>query len=97
MYVLPARPVVLSNIHCPNQCLLCFFACFLCVITDAAVWLCAHGADVRAQKQDDWGDTAMHYAAAKGHWDMADLLLAFGVDPAAINFAGGPHGLCLYP
>jgi len=56
---------------------------------DVAVWLCAHGASSNAQKQDGWSDTALHYAAAKGHGDVVRLLLAFGADPAAQNFAGG--------
>jgi hypothetical protein len=56
-------------------------------IADAATWLCVHDA-ISAQKQDSWIETALHYAAAKGHSDMANLLLAFGADPTATNFAG---------
>lgn len=47
-----------------------------------------HGATISAQKQDAWRETALHYAAAKGHSDMANLLLAFEADPTATNFAG---------
>lgn len=60
-----------------------------CPAADAATWLCVHGAAISAQKRDGWGETALHYAAAKGHPDIVDLLLTFGADPAATNFAGG--------
>jgi hypothetical protein len=60
----------------------------MCVCTEAATWLCAHGASVHAQKNDGWHDTALHYAASKGHMAVAELLLAFGADAAALNFAG---------
>jgi ankyrin repeat protein len=56
--------------------------------TEAATWLCARGASVHAQKNDGWHDTALHYAASKNHMAVAKLLLAFGADPAALNFAG---------
>lgn len=66
----------------------CPGSCFLAA-ADAATWLCAHGASVHACKADSWNDTALHYAAARGHADIAKLLLAFGADGSRHNFAGG--------
>lgn len=57
--------------------------------SEAIAWLCHHGANVAAQKEDGWGDTALHYAAARGSMRSVRVLLAYGADPRATNYAGG--------
>lgn len=37
--------------------------------------------------QDNFGETALHYAAAKGDFKMAEILLSHGADSAVINTA----------
>jgi ankyrin repeat protein len=54
----------------------------------AALWLCQAGADVTALKDDGWRDTALHYAAARGHTEVCKVLLAFGALVEAQNYAG---------
>ncbi len=54
----------------------------------AALWLCREGADVQALKEDKWNDTALHYAAARNSADCVKVLLAFGADVSATNYAG---------
>jgi hypothetical protein len=54
----------------------------------AVLWLLHHGASVSASKQDGWGDTVLHYAAAKGNAAVAKMLLAFRADAAATNANG---------
>lgn len=54
----------------------------------ALLWLCQHGADVTALKDDGWKDTALHYAAARGHMHCCQVLLAFGAQLDAVNYAG---------
>jgi hypothetical protein len=54
----------------------------------AALWLCQAGADVTALKEDGWKDTALHYAAARGHTEVCKVLLAFGAPVEAQNYAG---------
>lgn len=56
--------------------------------TDSVAWLLANGADPHRQKDDSWRDTVLHYAAAGGSLDCVKILLAFGSDPRAKNFAG---------
>ncbi len=56
--------------------------------TDAVAWLLAHGANLHLHKEDSWRDTVLHYAAAAGSLDCCKILLAFGSDPRAKNFAG---------
>lgn len=51
-------------------------------------WLLAHGANLHLHKEDSWRDTVLHYAAAAGSLDCCKILLAFGSDPRAKNFAG---------
>lgn len=55
---------------------------------DAAAWLLANGADVHAQKNDEWLDTTLHYAAANGNLRCVQILLDRGANPCARNFAG---------
>ncbi len=55
----------------------------------AALWLLQHGASVRAQKDDGWEDSLLHYAAGSGSRDCVEGLLAFGADAAAVNKLGG--------
>lgn len=54
----------------------------------AVLWLCRHGANVTAVKDDGWKNPALHYAAARGHTRCVDILLAFGADMTARNFSG---------
>ena len=54
----------------------------------AVVWLLHHGANVAAQKEDGWADTALHYAAGRGSLETVHALLAWGADPAAANTLG---------
>lgn len=56
-----------------------------------------HGADVKKTKQDDWNDSALHYAAASGRLPAVQALLAAGCDPAAKNYAGERMVMRLYP
>ncbi|KAL4522921.1 hypothetical protein Ndes2526B_g07741 [Nannochloris sp. 'desiccata'] len=61
---------------------------------DAVLWLCQRGANVHAVKNDQWGDTALHYAAAQGDMASAQVLLAYGADPTALNgFGSTPREL----
>ncbi|KAL4547939.1 hypothetical protein Ndes2526B_g07156 [Nannochloris sp. 'desiccata'] len=53
----------------------------------AVLWLCRHGADVSAIKEDGWKDTPLHYAAAQGCLESVQVLLAYGACPSARNFA----------
>jgi cellulose synthase/poly-beta-1,6-N-acetylglucosamine synthase-like glycosyltransferase len=41
-----------------------------------------------ARKEDDWNDTALHYAASQGCLQSVQVVLAFGADLTARNFAG---------
>lgn len=58
----------------------------------AAVWLLERGAGVARQKADGWSDTVLHYAAGRGSMDTAQVLLAYGADPAARNALGAEAG-----
>ncbi len=61
---------------------------------DAVLWLCQRGADVHAVKNDQWEDTALHYAAARGDMATATVLLAYGADPSPVNaYAATPAEL----
>jgi hypothetical protein len=44
----------------------------------AAAWLLQRGASVRALKQDGWRDSVLHYAAARGCLDTAQVRPAAG-------------------
>jgi len=57
-------------------------------VTAAVLWLCQRGADVAAVKGDGWRDTALHYAAARGHSEVCQVLLAYGASLGAENYAG---------
>jgi hypothetical protein len=59
-----------------------------CCTAVAALWLCQAGADVTALKADGWKDTALHYAAARGHTEVCKVLLAFGAPVEAQNYDG---------
>ncbi len=52
---------------------------------DAVLWLCQRGSNVHAVKNDQWEDTALHYAAARGDMATAKVLLAYGADPTVVN------------
>ncbi|KAF6262258.1 hypothetical protein COO60DRAFT_1677084 [Scenedesmus sp. NREL 46B-D3] len=54
----------------------------------ALLWLCQHGADVAAVKDDGWHDSALHYAAARGHMHCCQVLIAHGAQLDAANYAG---------
>ena len=43
---------------------------------------------MQALKSDGWKDTALHYAAARGSLDCCKVLLAFGAQLHAKNYAG---------
>lgn len=55
----------------------------------SVLWLCQHGADTSLVKDDGWKETALHYAAVRGHTECCQVLLAFGADLEAKNYAGG--------
>jgi ankyrin repeat protein len=62
----------------------------------ALLWLCQHGADVAAVKDDGWNDSALHYAAARGHMHCCQVLLAHGAQLDAVNYAGELRGFCCW-
>jgi ankyrin repeat protein len=47
---------------------------------EVAKVLLANGAQVNARRNKDWGRTALHYAAMKGHEALAQGLLVAGAD-----------------
>ncbi len=53
----------------------------------ALAWLLQHGASLAAHKQDGWRDSALHYAASMGHLEAVKVLLAYGADATAVNYA----------
>ncbi|KAJ3318202.1 hypothetical protein HDV06_000745, partial [Boothiomyces sp. JEL0866] len=53
----------------------------------AVEWLLKNGADHSLVKNDEWRDTALHYAAAKNHPEVVKLLLQYGAQQVK-NFAG---------
>ena len=54
---------------------------------DAVKWLMENGADPTITKTDDWEDTPLHYASAKGYFDICNLLKQYGAKETE-NFAG---------
>jgi hypothetical protein len=60
------------------------------------LWLLQHGADIKAYKADGWRDSALHYAACSGDELSCEVLLAYGADAAARNFAGRPVSASSY-
>ena len=73
------QPALASNAHALTA---------LPDLAGAVAWLCSHGANVAALKDDNWRDTALHYAAASGSLEACNVLLAYGADAGAVNFAG---------
>ena len=61
----------------------------------AVVWLLQRGADLTRLKQDDWRDTALHYAAGSGSMECVQALLAWGADPTLTNALGEEKMGCL--
>jgi ankyrin repeat protein len=43
---------------------------------------------VAAVKDDGWHDSALHYAAARGHMHCCQVLIAHGAQLDATNYAG---------
>ena len=62
----------------------------------ATVWLLHRGASVGAEKQDQWHDTCLHYAAGRGSLETVQALLAWGADPAAQNALGERGGAAIW-